>query len=407
MESRRAPTYERQLKRVGDEGRFLKQTLGAIDKLAPDIDAVYVMSQLDLFIEERQLSNTLEQAMDLLAQGQIAEAKAAIHTHPLTGSHISPGIWLHKPEESLSFLNAREDTEFFSTGIKVLDEGGVRPERKRAMMLIAPSNFGKSWFLINCGKQGILHGKKTLHISGEMAAEDIAQRYIQALYSMTANDVSNVRIPTFKRDEHGMFTDIDFDVLEPKQLNSSSRAAVAKKLRGLAARAHLKIIDFPTGELTLAQLDQRLDYLAKVEGFIPDQVLLDSPDNMALDSKNFRIDMGQNTTRLRGMCVRRNFALVTVSQGNRDSSSAKLVRGKHIAEDWSKVGTNDYILTGNQTEAEEKINLARIWVEKSRFTKKHYTALISQAYEVGQFCLDSIYMNVGASNEVKKLTGEE
>jgi hypothetical protein len=61
-----------------------------------------------------------------------------------------------------------------------------------------------------------------------------------------------------------------------------------------------------------------------------------------------------------------------------------------IAEDISKLATADVLLTLSQTAAEYALGLARLFVEKVRNEEGKMTALITQAYAIGQFCLDSV-----------------
>ena len=44
----------------------------------------------------------------------------------------------------------------FSTGIKELDQRNIVPTRGALSIFIAPSGFGKSWFLIHLGKQALM-----------------------------------------------------------------------------------------------------------------------------------------------------------------------------------------------------------------------------------------------------------
>ena len=244
-----------------------------------------------------------------------------------------------------------------------------------------------------------------------MPEEDVSQRYIQALYSMSEREVAQVRVPMFKRDELGHCIDIDTDTLSPETLNKASRQKVAKKLRGLRNRAPLLIKEFPTGTLTIGQLNAYLDMLERQHNFIPDQLIVDSPDLMDVDSKNIRTDTGRNMKMLRGLGSQRNakrggMAVIALNQADSASASIRTVKLTNFSEDWSKMGTADIVLTGSQTEDEYKIGLARILAAKVRKQRKNVMALISQSYDVGQFCLDSTYMSARLTDEIKRMTGE-
>jgi len=82
------------------------------------------------------------------------------------------------------------------------------------------------------------------------------------------------------------------------------------------------------------------------------------------------------------------------------------VRGRHVAEDWSKIGTADTVLTFSRTARERERGLARVGVEAARGAEDGYSVLIAQNYHVGQFCLDSVRMTPQVRQEVERETGD-
>ena len=65
--------------------------------------------------------------------------------------------------------------------------------------------------------------------------------------------------------------------------------------------------------------------------------------------------------------------------------------------------TVDTLITYNQTESELKIKCARLWLDKARDAdKQNQLFLITQNYNLGQFCLDSIVLNKENSNILKE-----
>jgi replicative DNA helicase len=162
----------------------------------------------------------------------------------------------------------------------------------------------------------------------------------------------------------------------------------------------LLVQHFPSGMLTYTQLAAYLDMLELTHKFKPDVVLLDYLMLMDVNPRELRVSIGKLTQNLRGMASLRQFALLTVTQGNRLSKDARLVTSKHVAEDWSIVATSDTFITYSQTIEERHRGLARILVDKSRKSGDKWIALITQAYDIGQFSLDSEYMNRYLETEV-------
>lgn len=389
----------------GEEGKLLRRTLDAMEVLQAELKPEYVVEQLDRFIALRELSQAVEGAADALAKGDLQAAQDALYV-PAANRSTSSGTWLHDPKRALRYLDAKED-DLFSSGIDVLDSNGVRPARKRMMLLIAPPKRGKSWWLVNVGKANLMRRKRVLHITLEMPEEEVAMRYVMAMFALSEGKASTLRVPAFRSDGNGGYSSIDFDTISAEELSAKTRPIIAKRLRALKSRARLLIKEFPTASLTIPQLNAYLDALKSTENFVPDLVIVDYPDLMAIDSTALRTDTGRLFKELRGLAMMRNIALVGATQGNRDSESAKTLKLKNVAEDWSKIMTADYILTYSRTEQERKIGLARIGVEAARGARDGWSALVTQSYEIGQFALDSVYMNNTMFAELKKATGAD
>lgn len=390
--------------RKGDDGKLLLQTIEAMETLNVDIQPEFVLDRLDKFIKLRQMTQAVEAAADALFNEDIVAAEEALHTPGIGHNSGTPGIFLHDSTAALAFLNEREE-DYFPSGVGVLDDAGIRPERKTLTLVIAPAKRGKTWWLIEIGKQAMLTRKTVLHITLEMSEERISQRYIQSMYAMAADKTEAIRVPVFNRDENNRCIGIEFDIQTPEIVNVANRWKIAKKLEALKHRSRLLIKQFPSGTLTLGAYIAYLDHLERSEDFVPDMVILDYPDLMAIDANNIRTATGRMFSDIRGVAVARNHACVAATQGNRESSTARVVTSRNVAEDWSKIGTADTVLTYSQTGEERGMNLARILVSEARNAKDKFIVLVTQSYATGQFCLDSVYMNKYMEDEMKRLTG--
>jgi replicative DNA helicase len=246
-----------------------------------------------------------------------------------------------------------------------------------------------SFWLTAVGKAGIQHHKKVLHITLELSEEKTARRYVQSIFSLTKAEAGQIRTTCFNKDELGNTT-IDFKEFIRDSV-VAKRKQIHQRLLKMMKYPKLLIKEFPPNSLTTEHLGLYLDGLER-DGFKPDLLIIDYADLMKIDSESIRVDTGRLYRDLRGIAVSRKIALVTASQGNRESDDAKLVNRKNVAEDWSKIGTADMVLTYSQTPQEFKLGLARIFVAKSRDEGDQYLALISQSYAIAQFCLDSVPM---------------
>ena len=393
--------FEHELRRVDASAKLLKRRLAEMEHLSPHLQASYVIERLDTFIQLAQLRQAVDKANEALFNEDVEGAKMALVQQELQ-PNFDTGIWLHKPEEVLSFLNVSED-DFFPSGIAELDSRGIHPRRKTIMVFIAPPKAGKSWYLINQGKACLARRKSVLHLTCENSKELTAKRYVQAMYAMSTYEINNLRVPVFDRLEDGTVMPRLEARPDPLVVNEAQRKVLTTRLSGLVTRPRLLIKEFPSGTLTVPMIIAYMNMLVRVENFRPDLVIVDYPKQMKLGTKEYRLDLGRILIDLRGISSSHNCAMTTVMQGTRVSASAGTVTSGMIAEDYSVVGTADTIVTYSQTGEEKKIGTARILVDRAREAADSYMVMISQSYATGQFCLDSTFMSSFVKSEVDKL----
>lgn len=208
-----------------------------------------------------------------------------------------------------------------------------------------------------------MYNQKVLHLSLEMSEEEVAERYVQSIFSLISNntDVASlgsnvypVRVPEFSIGGNGNFLGISMVTLEREVLSACNEESIKKKIKTLERRGEFVIKSFPSGSLTVAHLQSYLDMMEKVYDYKPDVVLLDYPDIMKMSKRDDkRVEVGEIYVELRGLASERNFALVTASQSNRSSMQASIVRDHHASEDISKIATSDNVITINQTDKEK------------------------------------------------------
>ncbi len=118
--------------------------------------------------------------------------------------------------------------------------------------------------------------------------------------------------------------------------------------------------------------------------------MIDYPKLMKLNATNLRIELGATIEALRGIAIERNCAVIIVHQGNAEAEKASLVTGSMAGEDISIIATSDVVLTYSQTPQEHALGLARLYTSQVRNEESQVQILITQSYQLGQFCLDSV-----------------
>lgn len=378
-------------KRKADSYRRLLDNLFASRET---VNAEYVISQLHKFVRQQNLKSSVLRAVEALEDGRVDDAEVELQKGMNTQATVfSGGFALDNPDDVAGVLDEPEE-EGFDLGIPGLDEGGVIPRRKELLLFVAPRGRGKSWFVTHCAKMALVHKWSVLVVTLEMSERRYAARFLQAFFSIGKREAIT-RVTKFSKDRDGELSGLVQEKIERETLRDDGIKAklVARAKREFKKRAKLRIKGFPSGSMTFAMLEAYLDGLERFEKWTPDLICLDYPDLMDLQEDDLRIGLGKVTVKLRGLADRRNAAVVAVSQGNRESETATTVTGGMVAEDISKLATADNMLTYSQTPAEYALGLARIFVEKARNEAAKFSVLISQAYAIGQFCLDSIALS--------------
>lgn len=346
----------------------------------------YVLKRLDQFLKEGAIRRTISESLNLMQEGEWDQIEKTFAEHSRGRvAYFNPGLSL-RGDSLKKVMSQDPQTAAYTTGIRALDEAHVGPAPKTVYMTLAPAKRGKTWGLVHQGKVSLQHRLSVVHITLEMSEESMGRRYVQSMLSLTKRALPEVETTYLKRDSLGRLHGIEFDKVKRPEVSDK----LFSHANELLARYKFYIKQFPTGQLTVPDLCAYLDSLEDLHGFVPDILLLDYADLMKLDPRNLRIETGVLFKELRGVAVDRGFALVTASQTNRSSSEVRWVRDDMVAEDWSKIGTADTILTYSQTKEERKLNLARLFVSNARDESDKWGCVITQAYAIGQYCLDSI-----------------
>ena len=369
-----------------------KRTLENLHAARAGINTKYVISKLQEFAHQQVLKSSILKAVDEIQAGRIDRAEIALQEGMRSQiASFDVGTMLSDPSRALAFLDKVDDG--MPLGIKALDSAGVMPSPGTMFLLIAPAKKGKSWFLVHAARYALMQRKKTLIVTLEMSEALYAQRVVQSLFSMTKRQAT-VRVPRMLREgEHGAFMGIEFEDLErPTLAEKGVRKALEKKIKATVSGKDLIIKAFPTSSLTMQGFELYLDALERVHKFVPDVVCFDYPDLQKIDVDSLRTELGAIFKEHRGLAVRRNYALVTVTQGNRESAKARVTTDTHVAEDYSKIATADTVITYSQTNEEKRLGLARLFVANARTEEDKFTVLITQQYQMGQFAIDSVRM---------------
>jgi len=378
------PLHEERLETARHEAREILR----LDKKGFNKD--YVVGLGLKFAKLQEFKEGILEATELVGKANaesVEEIEQILHrTLRNQPNVITPGTRLSDPD-ALDFLNKHE--EGYAFGITTLDKAGLLLSPGTSTLYMGAKNTGKSWFCVHVGRTCILQGARVLHISLEMAKHQVLKRYFQNWFALPTNLTKEFERAVIKKDNKGraISWDVKRFTSELSLADDDIRDRLSSRIKKWSTRGfdRLMVADFPSGSLTMSQLENYLDALVTADEFTPDVVIIDYPDLMKINRSNYRLDLGEIYVMLRGLAVKRHLAMVTPTQINREGYGKKKVNSSNVGEDISKIFTADTVLTYSQTSSERDIGLARLTLEHARDIAVGSEILLVQHYATGQY----------------------
>lgn len=387
-----------------------RSILLAMAETVNEVNAEYVIRSLHQFVRtQKMMIAIMTSAEKIEAKREMGISEIEDIWHEMLRSRdisFDPGLRLTQYARVLAYIRSR-DVEF-STGIQELDQRHVRPARGTVMLMIAPSGYGKTFFLIHLGKRALMARKKVLHVSLEMDEAVVAQRYYQALFGATKREpeveITGLRLRSNYLTDFSRYKVIpDFTFSDP-----SIGDELETRINWLGTRCNdLLIKRFPGRSLTMNGLRAYLDQLESIENFVPDLLLLDYIGVTRTDARDHRITLGRNYEEFRAILVERNIAGATAQQSSKKGMNSMRVNSGHVAEDWSLIGTSDIVMTLTRTEGEHRLGLGRLYVTKVREEESGFGVLLTQNYSTGQFAIESTLLTSRVHEMVAEYSNED
>jgi len=294
---------------------------------------------------------------------------------------------------------------FINTGIKEWDDAGVKPERQCLYIVMALPGEGKSWHLIELGKQALIENKRVLHVTLELTSKQVRTRYLQNIFAVATHP--NMRPSRLLVND----TTVDgFDVVTNEKCNLlvDMASELKKRVMNETMWSNLIVKEFPMNSLTVGQFETYLDTLEANTGFIPDAVIYDYPDLFKINNPQTKVAEISNIYKdIRGLAQKRNQFAIAATQSNRTGYGGKRLEPNNIAEDFSKYQVADIFTTYYKTTFEKQNGLARMFAAKSRNSRDAIEVMISQNFATGQFNLGTALLTEQRQAKLNELTGAD
>ncbi len=394
----------------------------------------YAYDQAERYFRKRSLQLLFERGLGLLIKNKVDEAENSISTFGKVSKIVGNWVDPLDPEVVDDFLKEEKDVLFRFFG--VVGDLVNDLERSHLASFMAPMKRMKSWCLQETGIQALSSKLSVLDISLEMSLNMMKERRYRRIAGYSGKK-KKLTFPVFdcllnqdgtcnksirvgdtnllikvKGEEKilGYFdpdrkytpcTECrgkeDYEIATwwtlSDEMNVNDKQVKDKiqrftKLYG----QRLKLVSYPAFSASIDDIERELDNLEYMEGFVPDVIVIDYADILAITDKQLsergRID--DIWKRLKGMAASRHCLVVTASQSNRGSIEKRSLSQKDAAEDIRKMAHVDVMISINQTEKEKRRSEGRLGIIAHRH--KHFDnrqVRILQQLEVGIPFLDS------------------
>lgn len=316
----------------------------AINLAEVDKDILYVNAEA--FVKEKLALNTLSTVIDRMQGGSVDPADLVNRFEKIAGISFLFDKGYNIYEDVERYIASIKDSENrLPTGFSEIDKninGGIPSNGKCIAIVCAPTNMGKSIMLGNMAVNAAKQGKNVLIISLEMAEEVYASRIYADLYDMPINSLP---LMTEELKQH-----------------------IAESKYG-----EVMIKEFPTGAMTVSQIDSYIDGLIK-SGMHFDLICVDYLTLLNAPGADNSNEAGRQLTRkLRALTYKYSVPIWTACQINREGMKENTPELQHIAESIAIAADADLILSLHQQPEDKEMNIMRLSFLKSRLGNKGFT----------------------------------
>lgn len=380
----RLPVKEERLKAIK---QLLAELSGTLKRLNKD----YTVTLASEYAEKQGYKVGILKAAELVSKPivDLVEVRKSVYEMSrYAPADVPQALNLSDAKQALQFLDKRDDG--YRLGIKPLDKLDIFLQIGTMILYVGGKNSGKSWACVHAGRSALMQGANVLHVTLEMSQHQVAKRYLQSFLGV-AKTYERYQYPMLSVDKKTGKA-VGWSIKERTPELAIEDDDIRLKLSTAIDKWNhvfqgLRVLEYPTGAMSIGDLENYLDFLQSYDGFQPDVLIVDYPDLMKIEGREHRLALGELFKGIRGLAVKRKMASFVPTQANRIGMSASKVRGIHIGEDISKAFTADVCLTYSQTQTERTHGLARLTTEYVRDSRAGDEICIAQSYHIGQYAI--------------------
>lgn len=256
-------------------------------------------------------------------------------------------------------LKVKETMKFPSFMIDQLDRRVKGLARGQLGIWLAPPAGGKGLALVHTGRALALQGYNVMHLSLEDPADLVEDRYDASFTRLLLNKLPDIPIKLRKK------------FREKKD----------------ALHGRIRVIDGTDEGWTVTAIERAWERL-HVEGFTADAIIVDYDDEIVCE-KQFkgesarRFEFAEIYKRMRRAAARLDVIWWSAAQTSKAADNAKIITGKHVAEDYSKIRKVFLAIGIGMDDKDPKMRY--LHVLKHRMDKSRFTVRIWSNYDRAMF----------------------
>jgi len=233
-----------------------------------------------------------------------------------------------------------------------------------------------------------MNGYNVLHVSHELSRKDMEMRYDMCFGGLTSS--RSAKSVIFEEyDNLGKVIDTNARMV-PSIYDPGQWVKARKKAEKFGGKLWLH--KYPPLTCTMEEMERYVDYLESYHGFIPDAIVNDYIEKMALPFGAERRDRIHEYYMIsKRMADERNILMITVSQVNRSNLKSKIIKQEASAESIEKIGDVDLALGISQTLGQSRAlsDKMQMYVVANRHGKMDIGCTFNSQLDAGQLVLYS------------------
>ncbi len=341
---------------------FLEGISGEYERCS-EFNAEYIVDLTERYFQNIQLEALSKKIRDDVRAGNTLQALTAVRSFENVSRKVVQGTSLFDNNDNL-FSEDDSNNLFMLPGAIGKLFGMLK--RKQLIAFMAPAKRGKSWWIEELVKIGMLKGYNTVIFSLEMEEREIKERITMGLTGRPLpGRPTEILIPVFDcvknqqdtctMDERSCTVGLLDDGEKPSFEQSPAgytacnhcegtrdfwkgtwfRRVVRKNITGYVAarklkavkqmsRGDLRVVYFPPDSTTVEDLEGQLDHW-KREGFIPDIIGIDYADLLGVNKNiEYRHKLDHIWKHIKRLSQDRSCLVVTASQASKDTYDKKI-----------------------------------------------------------------------------------